>query len=40
MNPNPQITLLYDTYGEEYLDFLNELNEILSINDLVEMDYM
>ena len=32
--------MLYDTYGEEYLDFLQELNEILSINELAELDYM
>ena len=35
-----QIPMLYDTYGEEYLIFLQELNEILSINELVELDYM
>ena len=32
--------MLYDTYGEEYLTFLQELNEILSINELAELDYM
>ena len=32
--------MLYDTYGEEYLAFLQDLNEILSINELVELDYM
>lgn len=32
--------MLYDTYGEEYLAFLQELNEILSLNELVELDYM
>ena len=35
-----RITMLYDTYGEEYLTFLQDLNEILSINELVELDYM
>jgi hypothetical protein len=33
-------TMLYDTYGEEYLSFLQDLNEILSLNELVELDYM
>lgn len=33
-------TMLYDTYGEEYLNFLRELNEILSVNELVELDYL
>ncbi len=32
--------MLYDTYGEEYLAFLHELNEILSSNELVELDYL
>ena len=32
--------MLYDTYGEEYLVFLQDLNEILSINELAELDYM
>ncbi len=32
--------MLYDTYGEEYLSFLQELNEVLSVNELVELDYM
>jgi hypothetical protein len=32
--------MLYDTYGEEYLTFLQELNEILSVNKLVEVDYL
>jgi len=32
--------MLYDTYGEEYLSFLQELNEILSVNKLVEVDYL
>lgn len=32
--------MLYDTYGEEYLDFLQALNEILSTNDLTEIDYL
>ena len=32
--------MLYDTYGEEYLDFLRALNEILSVNELVELDYL
>lgn len=32
--------MLYDTYGEEYLTFLQELNEILSVNELVEVDYL
>ena len=32
--------MLYDTYGEEYLNFLKELNEILNINELVELDYL
>lgn len=36
----PRINMLYDTYGEEYLTFLQELNEILSLNELVELDYM
>ncbi len=31
--------MLYD-YGEEYLTFLQDLNEILSLNELVELDYM
>lgn len=34
------LTMLYDTYGEEYLTFLRELNEILSINELAELDYL
>ena len=32
--------MLYDTYGEEYLIFLQDLNEILSLNELVELDYL
>jgi hypothetical protein len=32
--------MLYDTYGEEYLTFLQELNEILSVNKLAEVDYL
>jgi len=32
--------MLYDTYGEEYLNFLYDLNEILSLNELVEVDYI
>lgn len=32
--------MLYDTYGEEYLMFLNELNEILSLNELAQVDFM
>ncbi len=32
--------MLYETYGEEYLTFLQELNEILSINKLAEVDYL
>jgi hypothetical protein len=32
--------MLYDTYGEEYLSFLRELNEILSVNELAEVDYL
>lgn len=32
--------MLYDTYGEEYIVFLQELNEILSTNDLAEIDYL
>lgn len=32
--------MLYDTYGEEYLSFLQDLNEILNLNDLVELDYL
>lgn len=31
--------MLYDTYSEEYFKFLQELNEILSINELAELDY-
>lgn len=32
--------MLYDTYGEEYIDFLQELNEILSFNDLTAIDHL
>ncbi|PKB44306.1 hypothetical protein AX016_2523 [Cellulophaga sp. RHA19] len=32
--------MLYDTYGEEYLNFLHDLNEILSLNELIELDYI
>lgn len=32
--------MLYDTYGEEYLTFLQDLNEILSLNELAELDYI
>lgn len=32
--------MLYETYGEEYLTFLQELNEILSVNKLAEVDYL
>lgn len=32
--------MLYDTYGEEYILFLQELNEILSENQLAELDYL
>ncbi len=32
--------MLYDTYGEEYLNFLQDLNEILSLNELAELDYL
>ncbi len=35
-----QTNMLYDTYGEEYLNFLKDLNEILSINELAELDYL
>ncbi len=35
-----KLTMLYDTYGEEYLNFLQELNEILSLNELAEVDYL
>ena len=38
--PKPKITMLYDTYGEEYLAFLQELNEILTVNELAELDYL
>jgi len=31
--------MLHETYGEEYLVFLHDLNEILSSNELVEVDY-
>ena len=40
LTPNTQPTMLYDTYGEEYLNFLNDLNEILSLNELIEVDYL
>lgn len=40
INLNLSPKMLYDTYGEEYLDFLQDLNEILSINELAELDYM
>ena len=40
INLNQSPKMLYDTYGEEYLDFLQDLNEILSLNELVELDYM
>ena len=33
------LNMLYDTYGEEYLSFLQDLNEILSLNELVELDF-
>ncbi len=39
LKPNLQ-HMLYDTYGEEYLAFLQELNEILSMNELAELDYL
>ncbi|KPM33485.1 Hypothetical protein I595_388 [Croceitalea dokdonensis DOKDO 023] len=40
-NPNFKTDqMLYDTYGEEYLAFLQELNEILSLNELTELDYL
>lgn len=32
--------MLYDTYGEEYILFLQELNEILTRNQLAELDYL
>lgn len=32
--------MLYDTYGEEYLVFLKELNDILSVNQLAELDLL
>jgi len=32
--------MLYETYGEEYLHFLHDLNEILSLNELVEIDFI
>lgn len=32
--------MLYDTYGEEYIEFLQELNEILSFNDLTAIDHL
>lgn len=32
--------MLYDNYGEEYLLFLQELNEILSNNELAQLDYL
>ncbi|MEM9001300.1 MAG: hypothetical protein AAGB24_13630 [Bacteroidota bacterium] len=37
---NQSTDMLYDTYGEEYLAFLQELNEILSVNELAEIDYL
>jgi len=32
--------MLYDTYGEEYLAFLQQLNEILRLNELAKLDYL
>ncbi len=32
--------MLYDTYGEEYLKFLQNLNFILVNNKLQELDYI
>jgi len=32
--------MLYETYGEEYLYFLHDLNEILSLNELCEIDFL
>ncbi len=32
--------MLYDTYGEEYINFLRDLNKILSLNELAELDYL
>ena len=40
LRPKTKLIMLYDTYGEEYLIFLRELNEILSVNQLAEVDYM
>ncbi|MFM1877772.1 MAG: hypothetical protein RLZZ241_638 [Bacteroidota bacterium] len=30
--------MIYETYGEEFLLFLNELNEILSLNEMAVLD--
>lgn len=30
--------MFYNTYGEEYIAFLQELNEILSMNNLAGID--
>ncbi|GBF21776.1 hypothetical protein C21_03964 [Arenibacter sp. NBRC 103722] len=32
--------MLYGSNGEEYLVFLQDLNEILSLNELAELDYL
>ncbi len=39
-NQTYRLSMLYETYGEEYLNFLRELNEILSVNELAELDYL
>lgn len=31
--------MLYDTYGEEYLNFLRELNDALGSNNVQQLDY-
>lgn len=32
--------MIYDVYGEEYLHFLQELNEILDVNQLATLDFI
>lgn len=32
--------MIYETYGEEFMNFITELNNILSLHELVALDIL
>ena len=32
--------MIHDTYGEEYIEFLQDLNDLLMIHSVKEVDFM